>query len=154
MAKSRPAVQVGLWLGIGFANKVAVIFVGTFFQLTVMLSANFRQVPQGYLEAARWVGARSSWNLIRRVVLPYRLPYMFDDLKVALGWAWSYLLVAEIVAASSGVGFKIIQAERFLRTDELIALILVVGLIGLAFDWVFERVNRLLFPWRLFEDHE
>jgi NitT/TauT family transport system permease protein len=142
-----------LWLGIGFANKVAVIFIGTFFQLTIMLHDNFRQVPLGYLEAARWVGARNSLDLIWRVVLPYRLPYVMDDLKVALGWAWSYLLVAEIVAANSGIGFEIIQAQRFLQTQKLMALILVVGFMGLLFDWLFDLLNRTVFRWRLLEDH-
>jgi NitT/TauT family transport system permease protein len=143
-----------LWLGIGFQNKVAIIFIGTFFQLTIMLHDNFRQVPQGYLESARWIGARSSWVLLWRVILPYRLPYVLDDLKVAFGWAWSYLLVAEIVAANSGIGFKIIQAQRFLQTQDMLALIFVVGGIGLAFDWGFDWINRSAFHWRSLEDHQ
>jgi NitT/TauT family transport system permease protein len=143
-----------LWLGIGFSNKVAVIFIGTFFQLTVMLYDNFRQVPRGFVEGAKWLGARSAWDLIWRVIVPSRLPYVMDDLKVALGWAWSYLLVAEIVAATSGIGFKIIQANRFLQTQQLIALVLVVGLIGMTFDWSFDHLNRKFFRWRLLEDNQ
>jgi NitT/TauT family transport system permease protein len=143
-----------LWLGIGFANKVAVIFIGTFFQLTVMLYDNFRQVPPGFVEAARWLGSRNALDQTWRVILPYRLPYVFDDLKVALGWAWSYLLVAEIVAANSGIGFEIIQAQRFLQTQKLMTLIFVVGIVGLLFDWIFDRINRAVFRWRLLEDHQ
>jgi NitT/TauT family transport system permease protein len=143
-----------LWLGIGFQNKVAIIFIGTFFQLTIMLYDNFRHVPQGFLEAARWIGARGRWELVTRVVLPYRLPYVLDDLKVGLGWAWSYLLVAEIVAANSGIGFKIMQAQRFLQTQDLLALIMVVGIVGLAFDWAFDWVNARAFRWRILEDHQ
>jgi NitT/TauT family transport system permease protein len=143
-----------LWLGIGFQNKVAIIFIGTFFQLTIMLHDNFRHVPQGFLESARWIGARSTWGLIWRIIIPYRLPYVVDDLKVAFGWAWSYLLVAEIVAANSGIGFKIIQAQRFLQTQDMLALILVVGAIGLIFDWAFDWINRNAFQWRSLEDYE
>jgi NitT/TauT family transport system permease protein len=143
-----------LWLGIGFSNKVAVIFIGTFFQLTIMVYDTFRQVPRGFVEGAKWLGARSAWDLIWRVIVPSRLPYVMDDLKVALGWAWSYLLIAEIVAATSGIGFKIIQAQRFLQTQQLIALVLVVGFIGVALDWSFDRLNRKLFHWRLLEDHQ
>lgn len=142
---------VMLWFGTGNLQKAIVIFIGTFFQLTLMTRDNFSQVPKGLIETGEVLGARSQWRLIRTIVIPSRLPYVFDDLKVALGWAWSYLLVAEVIAAQRGIGFKIMQANRFLQTPRIMALIVVVGIVGIIMDWIFERINRTLFRWRHLE---
>ena len=75
-------------------------------------------------------------------------PKLYDDLRVALGWAWSYLVVAEIVAASSGVGFYIMQSQRFVQTPRVIGGIIVVGVLGMAFDLLFKFLRRAIIPWQ------
>jgi len=92
-----------LWTGTGDLEKVLIIFIGTFFQLVLMTMENARAVPNEYLEVAYTLGGLR-WAAIWRVLVPAALPNVFDSLRVASGWAWSYLVVAEIVAANRGLG--------------------------------------------------
>ena len=135
-----------LWTGTGDPEKVLIIFVGTFFQLVLMTMENARAVPNEYLEVAYTLGGMR-WAAIWRVLVPAALPNIFDSLRVASGWAWSYLVVAEIVSANRGLGFLIIQSQRFLKTADIIAGIIVIGLLGLLFDFTFRQLSRWFFPW-------
>lgn len=137
-----------LWVGLGDVEKILVIFIGTFFQLTLMIRDNLNQLDKGYIETAKMLGANKDWLILSKVIIPARLPHILDDLKIGLGWAWSYLLVAEIVAAQKGIGFKIMQANRFLQTSRILAFIFVVGLIGVIFDYLFDLINKMSFKWR------
>ncbi|MCC6557595.1 MAG: ABC transporter permease [Polyangiaceae bacterium] len=135
-----------LWVGIDDAQKIAIIFIGTVFQLIPLVADTAARVPKHLVELGYTMGA-SSRQVLLRVVLPWCMPSLYDHLRVALGWAWSYLVVAELVAATSGIGHVIIQSQRFIQTSNVMASILVIGVIGLAFDQMFKIPKRRLFPW-------
>ncbi len=135
-----------LWVGIGDAQKIAIIFIGTVFQLIPLVADTAARVPRHLVELGYTMGANSRQVLLR-VVLPWCLPTLYDHARVALGWAWSYLVVAELVAATSGIGHVIIQSQRFIQTGNVMASIVVIGAIGLLFDQLFKIPRRKLFPW-------
>jgi len=137
---------VMLWIGIDERSKVAIIFIGTFFQMVLMVAEDVRRVPLAQIEAAQTMGATRS-EIIEKVILASAKPALLDTLRVTMGWAWTYLVVAELVAANSGLGYAIIKAQRFLQTDKIFAGILLIGAIGLAIDQAFRLLHRLAFPW-------
>ncbi len=149
-ARYLPAVAfvplVILWSGIGELSKIVLIFIGTFFQMVLMLSEDVARVPMPQVEAARTLGAGDG-EVLRKVLLRSALPAMFDTLRITLGWAWTYLVVAELVAANSGLGYAILKAQRFLQTDRIFVGIIVIGLIGLGTDQLLRALHRRLFPW-------
>ncbi len=137
---------VMLWVGIDEGAKVAIIFIGTFFQMVLMVAEDVRRVPMAQIEAAQTMGA-STVEVVEKVILPSAKPALLDTLRVTMGWAWTYLVVAELVAANSGLGYSILKAQRFLQTDKIFAGILLIGLIGLAIDQLFRLAHRKAFPW-------
>ena len=139
-----PLVMV--WIGIDEGAKVAVIFIGTFFQMVLMVAEDIRRVPQAQVEAAQTMGA-SRREVVEKVLVPSAKPALLDTLRVTMGWAWTYLVVAELVAASSGLGFAILKAQRFLQTDKIFAGIVLIGLIGLVIDQGLRWAHRRAFPY-------
>ncbi|MCW5626365.1 MAG: ABC transporter permease [Burkholderiales bacterium] len=137
---------VMLWIGIDEGSKVAIIFIGTFFQMVLMVAEDVRRVPQAQIEAAQTMGATRA-EIIKLVLLPSAKPALIDTLRITMGWAWTYLVVAELVAANSGLGYAILKAQRFLQTDKIFAGIILIGLIGLVIDQLFRLVHRKSFPW-------
>lgn len=135
-----------LWIGIGEASKVVVLFIGTFFQLVLLVADDAAHVPHEYQDIARTLGA-SRISVVLRVVFPASLPAIYDDLRITLGWCWTYLLIAELVAARSGIGYVIQQAQRYARPEAVLAGILVIGVIGLLTDISLARSRRRLFPY-------
>ena len=135
-----------LWVGIGIEQKVAVIFIGTFFQQLVMFADVSRQVPNELFNAAYTLGA-SRWQVVTRVLLPATLPGVIDTLRVTMGWAWTYLVVAELVASSSGLGYMSMQAMRGLHADVIFVAILVIGFLGLVTDMIFKWIRDSALPW-------
>ncbi len=135
-----------LWVGIGEGSKITIIWIGTFFQMVLMISEDVRRVPMAQIEAAQTMGAADG-EILQLVVLKSALPAMVDTLRVTLGWAWTYLVVAELVAANSGLGYAILKAQRFLQTDKIFVGILLIGLIGLVMDQMFRLFHRRAFPW-------
>lgn len=135
-----------LWVGLGTPSQITIIFIGTFFQLVVMVMDVVANVPKQYLEVAYTLGLRDS-QVFWRVILRSALPGIYDSLRVSVGWAWSYLVLAEVVAADKGVGHMIMEGQRYLRTDNVIAGIIVIGLLGISIDYVFKLIYPRLFPW-------
>jgi len=135
-----------LWLGIDDLEKIAIIFVGSFFQLVLMVAVVAKNVPMDMLETAYTLGA-GRFQVIRRVLLPASLPGILDTLRIIVGWAWTYIIVAELVASASGIGYMIISAQRMLRTGSIIFGILTIGTMGLVTDYFFKWLYRKLFPW-------
>ncbi|MCX5733467.1 MAG: ABC transporter permease [candidate division NC10 bacterium] len=135
-----------LWLGIGDVEKVAIIFVGSFFQLVLMVAVVAKNVHQDMLETAYTLGAKRM-QMIWKVLLPASLPGILDTLRIIVGWAWTYIVVAELVASSSGIGYMIISAQRMLRTSSIIFGILTIGMLGLITDYGFKWLHKKLFPW-------
>ena len=137
---------VMLWIGIDEGAKIGIIFIGTFFQMVLMVAEDVRRVPMAQIEAAQTMGATRR-EVIEEVIVPSAKPALLDTLRITMGWAWTYLVVSELVAANSGLGYAIIKAQRFLQTDKIFAGIILIGAIGLAMDQAFRLVHRLAFPW-------
>ncbi|MFM7706204.1 MAG: ABC transporter permease [Rubrivivax sp.] len=135
-----------LWAGIGEAQKLAVIFIGSFFQLVLMIAVIVGNTRRDLVEAAYTLGAGDR-SLVWRVMIPGAAPEIAETLRMVLGWAWTYVIVAELIGASSGIGHMITDSQALLATDQIIFGIIVIGLIGLASDLLFKAANRRLFPW-------
>lgn len=139
-----PLIMV--WCGIGEPAKIAVIFIGTLFQLIPMVADDVKAVPEDYINAAYTLGA-SRWEVLWKVIIPGMLPRLMDTLRMMMGWAWTYLVVAELVAANSGLGYSILKAQRYLKTDTMFANILIIGLLGLIIDRTFGWISKRVFAW-------
>jgi NitT/TauT family transport system permease protein len=135
-----------LWFGSGDLEKIIIIFLGAFFQLTLMIQDAAHNVRRDYYEAALMLGAPKS-ALIRRVLWPAALPQIFDSYRVGIGWAWTYLIVAEIVGARSGIGFYIIKAQRYLMVPQIFAAMTLIGILGMLTDLLMAFLNQRLFRW-------
>lgn len=135
-----------LWIGLGEAEKMSVIFFGTFFQLTLMIMDVTKNVQNDLVDVSYTLGAKKI-QVFTKVILPASLPGIVDTLRITFGWAWTYLVVAEIVGASSGLGYMIMQASRFLQPDKIIVGILIIGLLGLITDIIFKAIYRASFSW-------
>jgi NitT/TauT family transport system permease protein len=135
-----------LWFGLGNDSKIAIIFLGTFFQLVLLVADISREIPKPYFEAALTLGAKPK-HLIRRVLWRASLPGIVNSCRTAIGWAWTYLVVAEIAGASNGLGFRIMEAQRFVQSSKIFAGILVIGLLGVITDFLFQSLHKYMFPW-------
>jgi NitT/TauT family transport system permease protein len=135
-----------LWLGIGDVEKIAIIFVGSFFQLVLMVAVVAKNVHKDMLETAYTLGAKR-FQVIWKVLLPASLPGIVDTLRIIVGWAWTYIIVAELVASASGIGYMIISSQRMLRTGNIIFGILTIGMLGLLTDFFCKWLYNRLFPW-------
>ena len=135
-----------LWAGIGETQKLLVIFIGSLFQMVLMVAVIVGGTRRDLVEAAYTLGARSG-GIVRRVLLPSSAPDIAETLRLVLGWAWTYVIVAELIGSSSGIGHMITDSQSLLATGQIIFGIIVIGLIGLVTDFVFKFGNRRLFPW-------
>ncbi len=140
-----------LWAGIGEKQKLAVIFIGSFFNLVLMIAVTVGQTRRDLVEAAYTLGATDR-SLVKRVLVPGAAPQIAETLRMVLGWAWTYVIVAELIGASSGIGHMITDSQALLATDQIIFGIIVIGLIGLGSDLLFKAVNRSLYPWAQLDD--
>jgi NitT/TauT family transport system permease protein len=131
---------------LGESEKIAVIIIGSFFQLTLLVADISAGVPKELLNIAFTLGA-SRWQVFFRVLVPASLPGIVDTLRIIIGWAWTYIIVAELVSADSGIGHVILQAMRFSLTEQIVAGILAIGILGLITDTTFRVLHRLLFPY-------
>jgi NitT/TauT family transport system permease protein len=133
-------------LGINDAPKIAIIVVGTFFQQVLVIANTTRRIDPALLEAAQTLGA-SRRALLFRVVVPGIITDVYTDMRVLLGWAWTYLIVAELIGVSSGITFFINQQAKYRAYDKVFASIILIGLIGLGTDVCLAWLGRRLFPW-------
>lgn len=135
-----------LYMGIDESQKYMIIFLGTFFQLVLMVCDTVTSVDQNMINAARTLGA-DEIQLYKEVIFPAALPGLMDDFRMTIGWAWTYLVVAEMVAASDGLGYMILRSQRYLATDTIFAGLILIGLIGLVTDWIFRLLSKIVAPW-------
>lgn len=135
-----------LWAGIGEAQKLSVIFIGSIFQIILMVAVIVGATRIDLIEAAYTLGAKPT-GIVRRVMLPAAAPQIAETLRLVLGWAWTYVIVAELVGATSGIGHMIMDSQRLLDTGQMIFGIFVIGVIGLISDFLFKAVNERLYPW-------
>jgi NitT/TauT family transport system permease protein len=133
-----------IWFGIGEGSKIALLWIGTFFQLVLLIADDARRVPIEFIETGRTLGA-GDWALMKDVLFRAMMPGMVDSLRVTLGWCWTYLLIAEIVASNSGIGYELWTARRYGKTPEVFAGILTIGIIGLASDQLIRAAHRRAF---------
>jgi NitT/TauT family transport system permease protein len=137
-----------LWAGIGELQKLLVIFIGSVFQIILMVAVTVGGTRRDLVEAAYTLGAGDG-GIIRRVLLPSSAPDIAEILRLVLGWAWTYVIVAELIGSSSGIGHMITDSQALLNTGQIIFGIIVIGLIGLVSDFLFKAFNAWLFPWKL-----
>ncbi|MEV1022005.1 ABC transporter permease [Streptomyces sp. NPDC050264] len=136
-----------IWFGIGEAPKVAIITLGVSFPLYLNVYAGIRGVDSQLVEAGESLGL-SRWGLVRHVVLPGALPSAMTGLRYSLGIAWLALVFAEQINADAGIGFLMVQARDFLRTDVIVVCLIVYAFLGLLADFVVRSLERLLLQWR------
>lgn len=136
-----------IWFGIGEAPKIAIITLGVTFPLYLNVYAGIRGVDAQLIEAGESLGL-SRWGLVRHVVLPGALPGALTGLRYSLGIAWLALVFAEQVNADSGIGFLMVQARDFLRTDVIVVCLIVYAFLGLLADFIVRSLERLLLQWR------
>lgn len=135
-----------LWAGIGEAQKLSLIFIGSFFQLVLMIALSVGGTRRDLVEAAYTLGA-SDFGVVKRVLIPAAAPQIAETLRLVLGWAWTYVIVAELIGASDGIGHMITDSQALLATDQIIFGIITIGVIGLISDVLFKRANRAMFKW-------
>ncbi|MCB1378089.1 MAG: ABC transporter permease [Alphaproteobacteria bacterium] len=135
-----------LWIGIGIEQRVTVIFFGTFFQQLVMIADESRGVSRDLVNASYTLGTKRS-EVVWHVIFPAALPGIIDTLRVTMGWAWTYLVVAELVAAQSGLGYLSLKAMRGFQVDIIFLAIALIGLLGLISDLSFRLIRRFVTPW-------
>ena len=134
-------------LGIHHAPKIAIIFIGTFFQQVLIVSNTARKLDPSLLEAAQTLGANNK-ALMFKVVIPGILPDLYRDMRILLGWAWTYLIVAELIGTSSGITWFITQQARYKNFDNVFAAIMMIGIIGITTDLLLAWLGRRIFPWQ------
>ncbi|TMJ38565.1 MAG: ABC transporter permease [Alphaproteobacteria bacterium] len=133
-----------LWTGTGDAQKFLIIFIGTFFQQVLLVMDNVKSVPRDFIQLGRTL-EMPEWRILRGIILPSAMPAIWDSMRISLGWAWTWLVVAELVAATSGLGYRITTAQRFFQTDLIFGYLLLLGILGLATDQAMKYSGRRLF---------
>jgi NitT/TauT family transport system permease protein len=135
-----------LYLGIGEGPKITLIFIGVFFFNSLMVMDTVKFVPKELIEATYTLGGNRNQTLLQ-VIFPYVLPGIIDACRINLAAAWQLVIVSELIAATEGLGRRISVAGRFLRTDEIFVGLIVIGVIGLAFDLLFQYLLRVSCKW-------
>lgn len=133
-------------LGIYDGPKIAIIIIGTFFQQVLIIANTTRKLDGALVEAALTLGTKNM-QLLRRVVIPGILPDLFRDQRILLGWAWTYLIVAELIGTTSGITWFITQQARYQHFPNVYAAIFMIGVIGLGTDLVLGYLGKRFFPW-------
>ena len=133
-------------LGIYDGPKIAIIVIGTLFQQILIIANTTRKLDYSLLEAALTLGT-SKFKLLIHVIIPGILPELYRDQRILLGWAWTYLIVAELIGTSSGITWFITQQARYQHFDNVYAAIIIIGIIGLGGDLLLAALSKTLFPW-------
>jgi NitT/TauT family transport system permease protein len=135
-----------IWVGLGEDAKIIMICLGIVLYNTIMIADAVKFIPDELLNVAYTLGA-TRFHVLFKVILPATLPSVLDTLRVNIAGAWNFLIFAELIAAQNGLGFRIIQSQRYLKTDKVLFCILVIGLIGLLTDFIFKRLTIAVTPW-------
>ena len=112
----------------------------------LLVAISVALTPRPIIESAQTLGV-TGWQLVIKVIYQFARPKIWDDLRVSMGWAWAVLTIAEMVGATSGIGFVIIQSQRLLQTPQVFGAIIVVGILGLISDGLFKWLYKVRFPW-------
>lgn len=133
-----------LWAGTGDGQKFLIIFIGTFFQQVLMIMDNVKRVPRDFIGLGRTLGLGDG-TILMRIVVRSALPGIWDTMRISLGWAWTWLVLAELVAATSGLGYRITVSQRYFQTSTIIGYILLLGVLGLVTDQVMKALEKVFF---------
>lgn len=136
-----------LWFGIGEAPKILIVILATFFPIFLNTLHGVVSCDYRLIEVGRSFGF-SNREIFLRIILPAALPSVLVGMRLGLGYSWRALVGAELIAASSGIGYMILDAEQLARPDIVLLGILTIGLLGTVIDWGFFRLTRLLIPWK------
>jgi NitT/TauT family transport system permease protein len=135
-----------VWVGTDDTQKFLIIWLGTFFQQVLLVMDNVRRIPGDFIDVGRTLGQKDR-VILRRIIVPAAAPAIWDSMRISLGWAWTWLVLAELVAATSGLGYRIVTAQRFFQTETIIGYLLVLGVLGLITDQLMKRFGHSLFGW-------
>lgn len=133
-----------IWFGATVSEKITILFIGIFFQEVLLIMDNVKTTPRQLVDMAYTLGF-STGKIIRRVIFRSALPGIVDTLRISMGWAWTYLVVAELIGAASGLGFRIQQDQRYIDTAGILFNIIVIGLLGVIFDFTFKGIYAVSF---------
>ncbi len=135
-----------IWVGLGEPAKILIISLGVVLYNIIMVADAVKFIPNEMINVAYTMGA-SRWDVLSKVIIPATFPSVLDTLRVNISGAWNFVVIAELLAAQNGMGFKIIQAQRFLQTDKVLFCIVSIGAIGLIIDYSLKWISRKLTPW-------
>lgn len=135
-----------IWVGLGEESKILIITLGVVLYNAIMIADAVKFIPNDMINVAYTLGA-SRRDVVFKVIIPAAFPSVLDTLRVNISGAWNYLVIAELVAAQNGLGYRIIQAQRYLQTEKVLFCILIIGVIGLAIDYGLKLLSSILTPW-------
>jgi NitT/TauT family transport system permease protein len=135
-----------IWVGINDMQKFSIVFIGTFFQEVLLVMDNVKRVPKELVDIGYTLGLRDP-AVLRTIIFPAAAPAIWDTLRISLGWAWTWVVLAELIAANSGLGYRITVAQRYFQTDTIIGYLLVLGILGLITDQTMKLTGRVIFRW-------
>ncbi len=135
-----------LWMGIGEASKVYIIFYGAFFPIVINTTLGVKSIDENLLKMARSMNLRG-WLLFKEVIFPGSLPAVVTGLRIGLGVGWMCLVAAELIAAESGVGYLIEESKELLRTDRVVLGMLLIGALGILSDWGIRSLEKYVRRW-------
>nr|ART39627.1 J195 [uncultured bacterium] len=135
-----------IWLGIGEAPKIGLVFFGTVFFNTLMIANAVWGVPPELIKVSQTLGAGSA-SIFRKVIFPYSIPGVIDAARVNMAAAWNLIVVAELIAADNGLGRRIVSAQKFLHVDQIFFVIIVIGVLGVVFDYTLRTLRNRVSPW-------
>ncbi|MEX0810107.1 MAG: ABC transporter permease [Dongiaceae bacterium] len=135
-----------MWFGTGDSQKLALLFIGVLWFLITLIMDHVKSVRTELIETSVTLGG-NRWQVLWTVVIPASMPNIVVAMRQMLAVSWTYLVIAEIVAATDGIGAVMMRAKRFLHVDKIMAGILVIGILGLLFDFLFRIAHKLLFPY-------
>ena len=136
-----------LWFGIGEAPKLIVVLLATFFPIFLNTLHGVTQCDERWIEVGKSFRF-SRWSIFRRIILPAALPSMLVGMRLGLGYSWRAIIGAELIAASSGIGYMILDAEQLSRPDVVVLGMLIIGIVGSFVDWLFFRLAKNYTPWK------
>ncbi len=135
-----------LWFGLGNPPAFFLISLGAFFPVLMNTIAGVKHVDSIYLRAAQNLGA-SRWVIFRRIMIPASMPYILTGIRVGIGIAFIVVIVAEMIAVNSGLGYRILEAREYFWSDKVIAGMITIGFVGLGIDLLMHRINARLLRW-------
>jgi sulfonate transport system permease protein len=135
-----------LWCGIGETSKVVVIVIAAFFQVLVNTLSGIQSTPEGYVEVAKLYRLNKFQSFLK-LYLPHALPQILVGLKLGLSVSWMAVVAAELVSASSGIGYRMNDARSMMRSDRVIVCMIVIGLVGILMDKIITELFGLATPW-------